>query len=71
MTAAVEMVGRRFPAMYDAGQHGKAILCTGLTVFVMVTVGTLLLLAASRWVAVLGGLMPGRGDRMEEKEVRT
>jgi carbon starvation protein len=60
VTAGVNMVGWSFPAMYAAGQPGKAILCTGLTVFVMVTVGTLLLLAASRWVAVLGGLTPVR-----------
>jgi carbon starvation protein len=60
VTAGVNMVGWSFPAMYAAGQPGKAVLCTVLTVFVMVTVGTLLLLAASRWVAVLGGLVPGR-----------
>jgi carbon starvation protein len=60
MTAGVKMVGGSFPAMYSSGQQGKAILCTALTVFVMATVGTLLLLAASRWVAVLGGLVPGR-----------
>jgi carbon starvation protein len=60
MTAGVKMVGWSFPAMTTAGQPGKAILCTALTVFVMATVGTLLLLAASRWVAVWGGLMPGR-----------
>jgi carbon starvation protein len=70
VTAGVNMVGWSFPAMYAAGQPGKAILCTSLTVFVMVTVGTLLLLAASRWVAVLGGLVPGRGDRMESEEVK-
>jgi carbon starvation protein len=67
VTAGVNMVGWSFPAMYAAGQPGKAILCTGLTVFVMVTVGTLLLLAVSRWVAVLGGLVPGRNDRIESK----
>jgi carbon starvation protein len=65
VSAGVTMVGWRFPEMYSAGQQGKAVLCTGLTVFVMATVGTLLLLAASRWVAVLGGLVPGRDDRME------
>jgi carbon starvation protein len=69
MTAGVQLVGWSFPAMYAAGQPLKATLCILLTVFVMVTVGTLLLMAASRWVAVAGGLVPGRGDRMEEKEV--
>jgi hypothetical protein len=54
------MVGWSFPAMYAAGQPVKATLCIALTVFVMASVGTLLLLAASRWVAVAGGLVPGR-----------
>jgi carbon starvation protein len=70
MTAGVTMVGTSFPAMYAAGQPLKATLCIILTVFVMVTVGTLLLIAASRWVAVWGGLMPGRGGKIDEKELR-
>jgi carbon starvation protein len=65
MTAGVQMVGWRFPALIDQGQTVKGILCIVLTVFVMVTVGTLLLLAASRWLAVWGGLVPERSDRME------
>jgi carbon starvation protein len=60
VTAGVKMVGWSFPAMYAAGQPVKATLCIALTVFVMASVGTLLLLAASRWVAVAGGLVPGR-----------
>ena len=71
MTAGVQMVGWTFPAMYATGQTVKATLCIGLTVFVMASVMTLLVLAASRWVAVWGGMMPGRGDRMESEEVRT
>ena len=47
---------RAFPEMAARGQKLKAALCTGLTVFVMATVGTLLLIAVSRWVAVAGGL---------------
>jgi carbon starvation protein len=70
LTAGVTMVGTSFPAMYAAGQTVKAVLCTVLTVFVMASVGTLLLLAVTRWVGVLGGLVPGRGDRMESEEVR-
>jgi carbon starvation protein len=56
MTAGVNMVGTAFPAMAAGGQKLKAALCTGLTVFVMATVGTLLLIAVSRWVTVAGGL---------------
>ena len=38
--------------------RGALNLC--LTLFVMVSVGVLLLMAASRWVAVLGGMVPTR-----------
>jgi carbon starvation protein len=69
MTAGVQMVGWTFPAMYASGLTVKATLCIVLTVFVMTSVMTLLLLAASRWVAVWGGLVPGRNDRMEAGEV--
>ena len=56
MTAGVRMVGWTFPAMYDAGQPFKATLCIALTVIVMACVGTLLLLAAAKWAAAMGGL---------------
>ena len=67
MTAGVKMVGIAFPKMYAEGQTVKAVLCIVLTVFVIVSVMTLLLLAVSRWVAVLGGLVPAR-DTNEVKE---
>jgi carbon starvation protein len=54
MTAGVQMVGRTFPDMYESGQPFKATLCIVLTVLVMACVGTLLLMAAARWVAVMG-----------------
>jgi carbon starvation protein len=60
MTAGAEMVGSQFPAMIRAGQVWKGSLNIVLTVFVMVTVGTLLLMAVSRWVVVLGGVVPPR-----------
>jgi carbon starvation protein len=63
MTAGVKMVGTSFPAMYAAGQPVKAVLCIVLTVFVMVSVGTLLLMAVSRWVGVFGGLVPVREEK--------
>jgi carbon starvation protein len=65
MTAGVNMVGTTFPAMYDAGQKLKATLCIALTVFVMATVGTLLLIAVSRWVAVAGGLTPRESEKIQ------
>lgn len=62
MSAGIQMVGGSFPAMYAAGQQFKAVMCIVLTVFVMAAVGTLLLLAVSRWVSVWSGLVPARPD---------
>jgi len=42
-------------------------LCIVLTVFVMVSVATLLLMAVSRWVGVFGGLVPVRSDTIDLK----
>src|SRR5262249_4882017 len=42
MTAGAEMVGFQFPAMIRAGWVWKGLLNIALTVFVMVSVGTLL-----------------------------
>jgi len=67
MTAGVKLVGVSFPAMYAAGQQAKAVLCIALTVFVMASVMTLLLMAASRWVAVFGGLVPVREQEQDVK----
>src|SRR5205814_7770753 len=60
LTAASQMVGSRFPAMIAEGRVWTGRLNIALTVFVVVCVGTLLLMAVSRWVAVLGGLVPER-----------
>jgi carbon starvation protein len=67
LTAASQMVGSRFPAMIAEGRVWTGRINIALTVFVVVCVGTLLLMAASRWVAVLGGLVPGRKDMMESE----
>jgi carbon starvation protein len=55
LTAGSLMVGERFPAMIARGQVLTGVLNISLTLFVMVTVGLLLLLAVSRWLAVLAG----------------
>ncbi|MFO0810598.1 MAG: carbon starvation CstA 5TM domain-containing protein, partial [Gemmataceae bacterium] len=60
MTAGVTLVGWNFPALIAQGATFKGYMCIALTVFVMVSVATLLLIAASRWIAVWGGLVPGR-----------
>jgi carbon starvation protein len=69
LTAGAEMVGRQFPAMIEAGRtlHDPALQWKGainiaLTVFVVACVGMLLLMAVSRWVAVLSGLAPVRPE---------
>src|SRR5262249_22725280 len=53
MTAGLQMIAGQFPALGWVG-----VLNTALTIFVMVCVLTLLLIAASRWVAVLRGVLP-------------
>jgi carbon starvation protein len=58
MTAGAEMIGIQFPALIQAGQVWKGAVNIALTVFVIVSVGLLLLMAASRWIAVLGGMVP-------------
>jgi carbon starvation protein len=67
LSAATIMVGQRFPGMIDDGQRlgdteliVKGVLNIAVTVFIVACVAALLLLAASRWVAVLGGLAPPR-----------
>jgi carbon starvation protein len=61
LTAGGQMVGVDFPAMIRAGQQLKGVLNIALTLFVMASVGMLLLMAASRWVAVLAGMVPPGG----------
>jgi carbon starvation protein len=62
MTASTEMVGSQFPELIRQGQVWKGVLNIALTVFVVVSVGLLLLMAVSRWVAVLGKMTPARTE---------
>jgi carbon starvation protein len=62
MTAGVELITGQFPQMIERGQKLTGYLNIALTLFVMCTVGAVLLWAAARWVAVLGGLVPTRRD---------
>jgi carbon starvation protein len=62
MTAGAQMVGYQFPAMIQAGQVWTGVLNIALTIFVITCVGLLLLLAVSRWIGVLTGMIvPSRG----------
>lgn len=68
MTAGAKMMPQ-FHARATSGAWSwtKYTLNTGLTVFVMACVGMLLLIAASRWVAVWSGLTPSRAAESEVK----
>ena len=59
LTAGGQMIGSQFPALIEAGQFWKGIINIVLTVFVITCVAALLLLAVSRWIAVLAGWIPG------------
>jgi carbon starvation protein len=65
MTAATEMVGFQFPALIDRGLVWTGILNIALTVFVVVCVFLLLLIAVSRWMLVLRGVVPIHPDDKE------
>jgi carbon starvation protein len=62
MTAGAEMIGIQFPERIRAGDVATGVLNIALTVFVITTVGALLLMAAARWIAVAGGLTPAREE---------
>jgi carbon starvation protein len=62
LTAGAKMILGDFPARIRAGQVVSGYLNIILTFFVILCVCTLLLLAASRWVAVASGLIPPRRD---------
>jgi carbon starvation protein len=76
MTAGTILVTERFPDMIDRGRKlietgseaaGQKLILTGvlnigLTLFVMCTVGAVVLWAAARWIGVLGGLIPPRRE---------
>ncbi|MFL5331497.1 MAG: carbon starvation protein A [Gemmataceae bacterium] len=55
LTAASQMVIWQFPAKIKSGDVFKVYLCIAMTIAVVVTVGTVLLQAAARWILVLRG----------------
>jgi carbon starvation protein len=63
MTAGARMLPQFLKLTQDGTWSlAKGTLNIGLTVFVITCVMTLLLIAASRWVAVVGGLLPARRE---------
>jgi carbon starvation protein len=63
LTAGKTML-QGFLAQAGGPERLTGILNFFLTLFVIVTVGTLLLLAASRWIAVLTGIIPVREEKL-------
>lgn len=62
MTAAVEMVHHRFPAMIRTGQVVSGTMSLVMTIFVVSCVLTLLAMAVARWIGVLHGGIPVNHD---------
>jgi len=60
MTAGAQMIGNQFWPKLGTAEVFTGVMNIALTVFVMACVSMLLLLAASRWVAVLGGMVPAK-----------
>jgi carbon starvation protein len=53
MTAGAQLIGLQWPVLYSQGRGVQATLNIALTVFVIASVGSLMLLAVSKWIAVL------------------
>jgi carbon starvation protein len=53
MTAGAQLIGSHWPPLYRQGRGLQATLNIGLTVFVIASVGSLMILAISRWIVVL------------------
>jgi carbon starvation protein len=66
MTAAAQLVGIQFPDMIRAGKVLTGWLNIGLTLFVVLCVVLLLLMAVARWIAALAGMTPPKPVRVGE-----
>jgi carbon starvation protein len=65
LTAGNQMVRVQFPDMIQTGRSDlvwKGVLNISLTIFVVASVGMLLLMAVSRWIGVLVGMVPVRSE---------
>jgi carbon starvation protein len=66
MTAAAQLVGIQFPDMIRSGKVLTGWLNIGLTLFVVLCVLLLLLMAVARWIAALAGMNPPKPVRVGE-----
>jgi carbon starvation protein len=63
LSAGALMLGQQFPVLIQKGQYWTGYLSMAFTLLVIALVGSLLLIAVSRWILVLAGRMPPReGD---------
>jgi carbon starvation protein len=61
-TAGIHLITIQFPGMIARGQTFAGYLNIILTLFVMCTVGAVLLWASARWIGVFAGMIPIRGE---------
>jgi carbon starvation protein len=61
MTAGYQMIRYQFPDLIKAGREATGYMSIALTLFVMASVGSLLVMAVSRWLTV-ARLMNGRKE---------
>jgi carbon starvation protein len=61
MTAGYQMIRYQFPDLIKAGREATGYMSIALTIFVMASVGSLLVMAVSRWLTV-ARLMNGRKE---------
>lgn len=64
MSAGVTLVTVSFPKMYTDGKEVAAVLNIVLTLFVMSTVGAVLIWSFARWMGVYSGVIPTRSDAL-------
>jgi carbon starvation protein len=60
MTAGTEMVGGQFPERIRQGEELTGYLSIAFALFIIISVMTLLLIAVTRWIAVITGKVPVR-----------
>ena len=61
LTAGTQLIGGQWPTLYHQGREMQATLNIVMTVFVIASVGSLMILAVARWIEVLTGPQHSKG----------
>jgi carbon starvation protein len=69
MTAGTEMVGSQFPERIRQGEELTGYLSIAFALFIIISVMTLLLIAVTRWIAVIAGKVPVRSANGDSSSV--